>query len=476
VLPKTTLKIVDDIAVVVPDSLDLITPYVLREQGDWFEDEIKFVRQLLHPGEKAIDIGANYGLFTLSMARAVGAAGRIWSFEPASSTAAFLAESIGINGFTQITLDQRALSDRAGRAQLSLNENSELNELVRGSDTRGNSETVPLTTLDTAMQEHGWCDIDLVKIDAEGEEAAIIRGGRDFFQVLAPLVQYEVKAGNHVHLELVKLFQDIGYTSYRLIPGLGVLVPFDPKGQVDDYLLNLFCCKPERARTLAANGRLIQQEDLKDAKSAADLLQQLNTDGTYSWRTVLTRLPYGKQLAEHWQQAVAQGHSSDVETALALHAIAQDKAVTVTDRFIALRDSLEILVSTCDQRPDFLRLMSLGRVAREFGARKIAVMAMEILVDKAIRTGQVNPGEPFLAASQYFEIVDPEQSIGNWVVGSAMEELERNSAFSSFYTGPSARQRLEAIKGLGIGSPEMARRLALVQQRFATTPDNRRYS
>jgi hypothetical protein len=152
-----------------------------------------------------------------------------------------------------------------------------------------------------------------------------------------------------------------------------------------------------------------------------------------------------------------------------LHAIAQDKEVTVINRFIALRDSLEILVSACNQRPDFLRLMSLARVAREFGARKIGVMALDILVNQAIKTGQVNPVEPFLAASRYFEIVDPKQSIGNWVACSALEEIERNSAFSSFYTGLSARQRLEAIKNGGMGSPEMARRLALVQQRFAAT-------
>ncbi|MBK7673942.1 MAG: hypothetical protein IPJ27_03790 [Candidatus Accumulibacter sp.] len=59
-----TLTMVDEVRVVVPDSLDLITPYVLLEQQDWFEDEIKFLRHLLQPGQKVIDIGANYG-FTL---------------------------------------------------------------------------------------------------------------------------------------------------------------------------------------------------------------------------------------------------------------------------------------------------------------------------------------------------------------------------------------------------------------------------
>ena len=44
-----TLTIADGVRVVVPDSIGLITPYVLFEQQDWFEDEIKFLRRLLRP-------------------------------------------------------------------------------------------------------------------------------------------------------------------------------------------------------------------------------------------------------------------------------------------------------------------------------------------------------------------------------------------------------------------------------------------
>ena len=72
-----TLTMVDEVRVVVPDSLDLITPYVLLEQQDWFEDEIKFLRHLLQPGQKVIDIGANYGVYALSMAQAVGPTKRL---------------------------------------------------------------------------------------------------------------------------------------------------------------------------------------------------------------------------------------------------------------------------------------------------------------------------------------------------------------------------------------------------------------
>ena len=55
---------------------------------------------------------------------------------------------------------------------------------------------------------------------------------------------------------------------------------------------------------------------------------------------------------------------------------------------------------------------------------------------------------------------------GNWVFAAVLEALERLSGYSSFFTGPSALQRLELIQQLGFASPEMQRRLSLVKQRL----------
>ena len=254
-----TLEIAGGVRVVTPDSVTLLTPYVLYEQQDWFEDEIVFLRRLLQPGQRAIDIGANYGVYTLSMAKSVGPTGAVWAFEPASSTAAFLAQGIEANKFTQVTLERSALSRECGTAQLTLNDNSEINALVRAGQSAGASETVRIVTLDDCLQRYGWKDIDFVKIDAEGEEARILEGGRRFFADCSPLILYEVRVDQAFHLELVGRFAALGYESYRLVPGLGLLVPFDAAATPDGYLLNLFCCKQDRAASLA--DRVGQRED-----------------------------------------------------------------------------------------------------------------------------------------------------------------------------------------------------------------------
>ena len=40
---SATYSITNDVIIVAPKSLRLVTPFVLSEQNDWFEDEIKFV-------------------------------------------------------------------------------------------------------------------------------------------------------------------------------------------------------------------------------------------------------------------------------------------------------------------------------------------------------------------------------------------------------------------------------------------------
>jgi len=465
----TTLSLVDGVRIVVPDSLDLITPYVLLEQQDWFEDEIKFLRRLLLPGQKVIDIGANYGVYTLSMAQTVGPTGCVWAFEPASSTARLLAEGIAVNGFSQIVLDRSALSSTCGTAQLSLNENSELNALVHGRPQTSASETVPLETLDERLESYGWRDIEFVKIDAEGEEANILKGGERFFSELSPLVQYEIKAGADLHMELVQDFAALGYDSYRLVPGLDLLVPFDRGSPPDGYLLNLFCCKQDRVERLAAQGFLLDSATPLSAKGTSrfgDISEKVRNRNAYDWRHTIAKFPYGAQLASLWEQTMVTGNSAEVDEALSFYAISRDPSLSSSERFGALEAGFSLLKALCERTPSHLRLASLARVARDYGARSLAVSALQQLSDAILQHGRVDPSEPFLAPGERFDSVLPGDAIGNWVLAAALEEFERLGSFSSFYTGASARQRLEAIRALGFGGAEMERRLRLLQKRF----------
>src|SRR5258708_17843096 len=108
----------DGAKIVVPDDLATMTTYVIEEQGDWFEAELPFVRKVVEPGDKVLDVGANFGAYALPMALRVGETGSVLAFEPTSSTAAFLRRSIEENRFTWLRLEQAALSDADGELAL----------------------------------------------------------------------------------------------------------------------------------------------------------------------------------------------------------------------------------------------------------------------------------------------------------------------------------------------------------------------
>ncbi|WP_085553533.1 FkbM family methyltransferase [Azospirillum agricola] len=89
-----------------------MTPYILLELEDWFEDEITFVRTCVEPGTQAFDIGSNHGVYALAIAARLGQSGHVWAFEPTRKPLAMLRASVAENGFDHLmTIVDCALSD-----------------------------------------------------------------------------------------------------------------------------------------------------------------------------------------------------------------------------------------------------------------------------------------------------------------------------------------------------------------------------
>ncbi len=388
----------------------------------------------------------------------------LWAFEPASSTAAFLEQGIAANNFAQVVLERSALSRDCGTARLTLNENSELNTLDVAGRAGGTTETVRVVTLDDCLQRYGWKHIDLLKIDAEGQESNIIEGGRRFLTDLSPLILYEVKNREELNLELVGKLAAFGFDSYRLVPGLDLLVPFDPAAKPDGYLLNLFCCKKDQAAAISDKGLLLDSASIASAKAENRFNDFLHDQRRqYGWEKKLAQLPYAAACAHLWQSKPAD---SAVAHALACFAMSEDRELGPIERYSALEASLQTLSPLCRPPSRYLRLASAARAASDYGARSVAVAALAQLYDELSRNPSANLGEPFLPPGKRFDTIAPRENIQHWLLAAVLEEFERLSSFSSFYTGETARKRLEIIASLGYESAEMRRRLLLVRTRF----------
>src|SRR5687767_5499848 len=126
---EISLRLTDGSTLVLPASLASATTYTILEQEHWFEKELDFLLGWLKPGMTAIDIGANLGVYSLPIARAVGPTGMVYAYEPASEPRGLLEKSRTANSGVDLEILGDALSDAPRKGRLLFGASSELNRL-----------------------------------------------------------------------------------------------------------------------------------------------------------------------------------------------------------------------------------------------------------------------------------------------------------------------------------------------------------
>lgn len=404
-----------------------------------------------------IDIGANFGVYTLSAAQAVGPEGRVWSFEPTARTAAFLSRSLEANNFGNVSIIRAGLSNRIGVAPLKVSRNPEYNSF--GSLPQGdvaNFEAVPITTLDHWAAENRWPDIDFIKLDAEGEEGNIVDAGIGLFTQGSPLVMFEVKHGLELNFELKARFAELGYDAYRLVPGLAVLAPFDGDQTVNGSLFNLFCSKSDRASRLAGRGLLAQE--------VSDYRPDSHPPGL--WRTMLAHHSYTAGRLEHWSRAIAA--EPDYEAALDAYCLAADEAQPPGRRVGALRYAARALARLAQVHARPSVVMSLARAAGDYGQRTIQAAALRHLLGQ-LQHGPFELDLPFLAPSPRFQRLQS-GDFTKWFHAALLESLIESLSFSSMFGEPDA-ELLSAARATGFHSVKLDRMHQLIRLRRGREPD-----
>lgn len=185
----------------------------------------------LRPGMVFIDVGAHYGYFSLLASRLVEPGGTVVAFEPGRHTLGLLQRNVG--SAPNVRIEPVALADRAGSALLRDfgPRHSALNTVLPGARVppaerrrlRPELYEVPAVTLDAYVAATGLVP-DVVKIDAEGAEPAILRGMRGLLRDAAPVVvletgDYEGMAAPPTRASIEEL-EGAGYRGFEYRDGL----------------------------------------------------------------------------------------------------------------------------------------------------------------------------------------------------------------------------------------------------------------
>jgi FkbM family methyltransferase len=185
-------------------------------------------------GATVVDVGASWGLFTYHLAHRVGKSGQLFSFEPHPDNAPMLRKLAQAR--PNVHFSQVAVSDEAGTAQLLVpargnRQVTAQGSLAHGFDGQGvdvRKIEVPLVRLDDALGPH--VDVGFVKIDVEGHEMSVLRGGAQMFRRCRPAILIEIEQ-RHLSVPIDVVFRQIEDLGYHLFyvteSALRPIVDFD---------------------------------------------------------------------------------------------------------------------------------------------------------------------------------------------------------------------------------------------------------
>jgi FkbM family methyltransferase len=149
---------------------------------DWSEKRaLEAMLAFLNPGDTAYDVGANLGLYSVTLAKRVGEQGKVISFEPRRGTFEMLKANIDLNDLKNVRCFQKALGEQTAKLPIyTFPEEPWCSSLMEGQEkvlggTPG-VEFVEVEVGDSFRKAHDLPIPRAIKIDVEGFEYAVMRG------------------------------------------------------------------------------------------------------------------------------------------------------------------------------------------------------------------------------------------------------------------------------------------------------------
>jgi FkbM family methyltransferase len=154
------------------------------------EAELLELRKFVKRGQLALDVGSNLGVYAFELGRLTG---RVVAFEPNPVLSAFV-ESLALDG---VDVQHIALSSKDGSAELSIPKDAERGHgwasIVPGF-VLGDVEKVPVIT--RRLDSLNMPTISFIKIDVEGLEQEVLKGGLKTIARDLPVLLIEVGAAD----------------------------------------------------------------------------------------------------------------------------------------------------------------------------------------------------------------------------------------------------------------------------------------
>ena len=193
---------------------------------------VHHLRELVRPGDTALDIGANLGYYARPLSEIVGTAGRVHAVEPVPVVCRVLRRNL--RGCRNVEIFDCALGAENKEITMSNDSARETGYLGTGRNFVGDAAGEGAVTFTARMRRGselfaGLERLDFVKCDVEGYELIVMHELRPLLERFRPTVLIETGGENRP--QIIELFTELDYKGYTLENGREI--PLAPDTEKD---------------------------------------------------------------------------------------------------------------------------------------------------------------------------------------------------------------------------------------------------
>ena len=234
--------------------LDKFDSLGLFRHGFHEEFETEIVKKIIKKGDIVLDVGANIGYFTLIFAKLVGKNGKVFAFEPDPTNFGLLTKNVEINGFKNVILIKKALSDKTGKTNLFLSNWNTADHMIVDPKEKRNSVEIEMTAGDDYFRDFSE-QINFIKMDIQGAETDALRGMSSLLQkmndikIMIEFAPKWLKNFGYDPLELLNYLKEFGFKLFEIDDDMKKIIPISSQVLIKKYSpereehTNLLCSK-----------------------------------------------------------------------------------------------------------------------------------------------------------------------------------------------------------------------------------------
>ncbi len=178
--------------------------------GTYEPHQTQLFERYVKPGMVVYDIGAHQGYYSLLSSTLAGEPGMVIAFEPSPDNLARLRRHLELNDCKNVRVIEIAVSDREGTARFETRAGSGVGHLSNDGPLE-----VRTTRLDALAEELPRPDV--IKIDVEGAELDVLRGGLKTIESARPVIFLSVHS-EELKTQCTEFLAKLNYTLSQVEP------------------------------------------------------------------------------------------------------------------------------------------------------------------------------------------------------------------------------------------------------------------